>query len=346
MQLSQLGEFGLIDRLTSPFHTRGASTILGVGDDCAILAQDSARETLISTDMLLEGVHFDLMYVPLKHLGFKAVTANVSDIVAMGGRPEQIVVSLGVSMRFQVEDLEALYQGILEACDVYGVDLVGGDTCSSMTGLTISVTALGSVEKGQALRRSGAKENDLLCLSGNVGAAYMGLNLCEREKLAYTGETDFVPKFEGREYILQRQLRPYARIDILSALHSAGVRPTSMIDVSDGVASEAIHIARSSNVGVRIYEEKLPIDTETILMAEEMNISPLTAALNGGEDYELLFTVPLGTKDIVEQIPDVSLIGFVTSASEGTCLITKDRHEIPLVAQGFTHLENTNDKEK
>ena len=344
MELSQLGEFGLIDRLTHPFNTRVPSTRLGVGDDCAILSQSDERETLVTSDLLLEGVHFDLVYVPLRHLGFKAVTVNVSDIVAMGGIPEQIIVSIGVSARFQVEDLDALYAGIHEACEVYGIDLVGGDTCSSLTGLTISITAIGSTEKGAAIRRSGAGIHDLLCLSGNVGAAYMGLTLCEREKAAYDGTSEFHPKFEGREYILRRQLRPYARPDVVQSLRRAGVKPTSMIDVSDGVSSEALHLAKASGVGIRIYEEKLPIDTQTILMAEEVKISPTTAAMNGGEDYELLFTVPLGTKDLVEAIPDVHIIGYVTDASEGSALITRDGHMVPLTAQGFRHVNMNQEK--
>lgn len=334
MEISQLGEFGLIDRLTEPFNTRVPSTVLGVGDDTAILSQDSKRETLVTTDLLLEGIHFDLMYCPLKHVGFKAVSVNVSDILAMNGRPEQIVVSIGVSKRFAVEDIEALYLGIHEACEVYGVDLVGGDTCSSLTGLTISVTAIGSAEAGKAVRRSGAKVNDLICLSGNVGAAYMGLQLCEREKLAYDGTADFQPRFEGREYILQRQLRPYARLDVIEGLRKAGIVPTSMIDVSDGVASELLHISKASGVGCRIFDKKIPIDYETSAMAEELNINVITAALNGGEDYELLFTVPLGMKDLVEKIEDVRLIGYITEESDGCHLVANDGNLIPLLAQG------------
>ncbi len=340
MDISQIGEFGLIDRLTEPFNTRVPSTILGVGDDAAILSPESGRETLVTTDLLLEGIHFDLMYCPLKHVGFKAVSVNVSDILAMNGTPEQITVSIGISTRFSVEDVEALYRGIHEACEVYGVDLVGGDTSSSLTGLTISVTAIGSVPKGRAVRRSGARVNDLICLSGNVGAAYMGLQLCEREKVAYDGTLEFQPKFEGREYILQRQLRPYARIDIVEGLRQAGIVPTAMIDVSDGVASELLHITKASGVGCRIYDKMIPIDYETGAMAEELNINVITAALNGGEDYELLFTVPLGMKDLVEKIEDVRIIGYITDASEGAHLVANNGSLIALRAQGHHFGEN------
>ena len=289
-EISTLGEFGLIDRLTEALPKINESTVRGVGDDAAILDYSGEREVLVTTDMLLENVHFDLTYVPLKHLGYKAAVVNFSDIYAMNGTPRQITVSLGISKRFTVEHIEALYAGIRLACEIYGVDIVGGDTCSSHQGLVISITCIGDAARGTAVGRDGAHDTDLICVSGDLGAAYMGLQLLEREKVASAGRNDFEPDFAGKEYIIERQLKPEARRDIISALAEAGVRPTAMMDISDGLSSELLHICRQSHTGCRIYEERIPIDYQTAVMAEELNMNLVTAALNGGEDYELLFT--------------------------------------------------------
>lgn len=352
MEISQYGEFGLISHLTENFPIKQSSTVYGVGDDCAVI-NPSAEEgqMLITTDLMLEGIHFDLTYCPLRHLGYKACVVNFSDIFAMMGTPRQLTVSIGVSKRFKVEDLDELYAGIRAACEVYGVDLVGGDTSSSMTGLTLSLTVVGTAK--QPVYRHGAQPNDLLCVSGDLGAAYMGLQLLEREKAIFWQEYNdwkrttnngadgsqppvFQPKFEGREYLLERQLKPEARKDIVKALQEAGIQPTSMIDVSDGLSSELLHLCKESHVGCRVYEERLPIDYQTAVQAEEFNLNVTTAAMNGGDDYELLFTVPLTQHELLQQIPGVRLIGHITDEKLGAAMITRDGNsEITLKAQGF-----------
>lgn len=336
-EISTLGEFGLIDHLTKDIKPKNSETIVGVGDDAAII-DNSNLKTLVTTDLLLEGIHFDLTYVPLKHLGYKAAVVNFSDIYAMNGTPKQITVSLGISKRFSVEDIEALYSGIKLACEIYGVDLVGGDTSASMTGLTISITCIGVGEEQKIAKRNGAKENDLICVSGDLGAAYMGLQLLEREKTVLEGAQGVTPKFEGREYILERQLKPEARKDIVKILGEKGIVPTSMIDVSDGLSSELLHICSQSKVGCRIYEDRIPIDYQTAVTAEEMNMNVVTAAMNGGEDYELLFTVPLDKHEEVSNIEGISIIGHITSDSLGCAMITRDGSEIVLRAQGWNHI--------
>lgn len=338
-EVNELGEFGLIDRLTGGLgEKQNDSTIKGIGDDCAIMRFEG-KDVLVSTDLLLEGVHFDLTYVPLKHLGYKAVVVNLSDIYAMNGKPKQITVSLGISKRFAVEHLEALYEGIKLACGIYGVDLVGGDTTASRQGLVISVTAIGEVEPGKAVERSGAKDTDLICVSGDLGASYMGLQLLEREKTASNGQKDFVPDFAGKEYLVERQLKPEARKDIIKALADEGVMPTAMIDVSDGLSSELLHICKNSGTGCRIYEERIPIDYQTALMAEEIGMNMMTAALNGGEDYELLFTVPLHCHEQIKKIKGVSVIGHITKPELGCAMVTRDGSETPLQAQGWNSLK-------
>lgn len=337
-EINELGEFGLIDRLTRDFPLRNASSIKGVGDDAAVLAFESDKEILVTTDLLLEGIHFDVRYVPLKHLGYKAAIVNFSDIYAMMGQPRQITVSIGVSARFTVEHLDAIYSGIKLACERYGVDLVGGDTSASVSGLVISITCIGEAPKGEAVLRSGAKPTDLICVSGDLGAAYMGLQLLERENriAAQAGKDEkFQPDFAGKEYILERQLKPEARKDIVEELRNAGIKPTSMMDVSDGLSSELLHLSHNSKVGVRVYEDKIPIDYQTALMAEEFNMNLVTAALNGGEDYELLFTVPLTDHEKVEQLKGVTVIGYTTQPDLGAALVTRDGAEIPLKAQGW-----------
>lgn len=343
-EISQLGEFGLIDRLTKDLNIKNKSTVYGVGDDAAILDYPDT-EVLVSSDLLIEGIHFDLTYVPLKHLGYKAAVVNFSDIYAMNGRPRQITVSLAVSKRFTVEHLEALYSGIRLACEIYGVDLVGGDTTSSRSGLVISITCIGDVARGKAVRRAGAHPTDLVCVSGDLGAAYMGLQLLEREKVASAGQTDFEPDFAGKEYLVERQLKPEARKDIVAALEKAGIRPTSMIDVSDGLSSELLHICHDSGVGCRVYEDRIPIDYQTAIMAEELNMNLVTAALNGGEDYELLFTVPLTDHDKVEKIEGVTIIGYITEPNLGCALVTRDgQSEMELRAQGWNHMTSSDEK--
>lgn len=337
-EINELGEFGLINRLTKDIPLRNSSTIMGIGDDAAVLAFESDKEVLVTTDLLLEGIHFDVRYVPLKHLGYKAAVVNFSDIYAMMGQPKQITVSIGVSARFTVEHLDAIYSGIRLACERYGVDLVGGDTSASASGLVISITCIGEAEKGKAVYRSGAKPADLVCVSGDLGAAYMGLQLLERENLLAAEadkNSEFQPEFSGKEYILERQLKPEARRDIVNELEKAGVQPTSMMDVSDGLSSELLHICHNSKVGVRVYEDKIPIDYQTALMAEELNMNLVTAALNGGEDYELLFTVPLTDHRRVEHIKGVTVIGYVTEPDLGAALVTRDGSELPLRAQGW-----------
>lgn len=333
-----MGEFGLIHHLTDRIELKNKSSLKGVGDDAAVMDY-ADKLTLVTTDLLLEGVHFDLTYVPLKHLGYKSAVVNFSDIYAMNGRPRQITVSLGISKRFCVEDLEQLYDGIRLACDIYGVDLVGGDTSASMTGLTISITCIGEGERGKVVYRDGAHETDLICVSGDLGAAYMGLQLLEREKSVFRGEKDFQPDFAGKEYLLERQLKPEARKDIIEALDRAGIVPTAMMDVSDGLSSELLHISKASHVGCRVYEDRIPIDYQTAVMAEQFNMNLVTAALNGGEDYELLFTVPLTDHDKVEAIEGVKVIGHITREELGNYLVGRDGGEVTLRAQGWNSLE-------
>ncbi len=334
-EISTLGEFGLIDRLTRDFPLKNESSHKGIGDDAAVLGFGD-KEALDTTDLLLEGIHFDLRYVPLKHLGYKAAVVNFSDIYAMNGTPKQITVSLGVSSRFTVEHIEELYAGIRLACEVYGVDLVGGDTSASVTGLVISITCLGEAAKEDIVYRSGAKPTDLICVSGDLGAAYMGLQLLEREnRVAAGAEPGFQPDFSGKEYILERQLKPEARKDIVKMLAENGIKPTSMMDVSDGLSSELLHICKSSDVGCRVYEDRIPIDYQTAVMAEEFNMNLVTAAMNGGEDYELLFTVPLADNEKIEKLKGVTMIGYVTKPELGAAMVTRDGGELPIRAQGW-----------
>ncbi len=333
-EISTLGEFGLIDRLTKDFPIKNASTQVGVGDDCAVLDYAS-KKTLVTTDLLLEGIHFDLTYVPLKHLGYKSAVVNFSDIYAMNGTPRQITVSLGISKRFTIEHIDQLYAGIRLACEQYGVDLVGGDTSASVTGLLISITCIGEGEEGKIVYRSGAADTNLVCVSGDLGAAYMGLQLLERERIVGKDDPDFQPDFAGKEYLLERQLKPEARRDVIAELRELGIQPTAMMDVSDGLSSELLHICKASNVGCRIYEDRIPIDYQTAIMAEELNMNLVTAAMNGGEDYELLFTVPLTDHEKVQQMKTARLIGRITKPELGACLVTRDDNELPLKAQGW-----------
>lgn len=337
-EIAKLGEFGLIRHLTEKIELKNESTIKGIGDDAAVL-QYNNKEILVTTDLLLEGIHFDLTYAPLKHLGYKSAVVNFSDVYAMNGIPKQITVSIGISKRFSIEDLEELYAGIRLACEVYNVDLVGGDTSASLTGLTISITCLGEGEKERIAYRSGARNTDLICVSGDLGAAYMGLQLLEREKKIFNGEKEFTPDFTGKEYLLERQLKPEARKDIVEALAAAHIVPTAMIDISDGLSSELLHISRESNVGCRIYEERIPIDYQTAVMAEQFNMNLITAAMNGGEDYELLFTVPLTEHDKVAAIKGVRVIGHITEPALGNYLIGLDGGEVELKAQGWNSLQ-------
>ena len=373
MEIAKIGEFGLIDRLTKDIKPQNTSTQYGVGDDCAVLHYPDS-EVLITTDMLMEGVHFDLTYIDLQHLGWKSAMVNISDIFAMNGTPRQMTVSLALSKRFSVEDVEQFYSGLRMACDKWGVDIVGGDTTSSYTGLAISITCIGEARKEDIVYRNGAKETDLICVSGDLGAAYMGLQLLEREKSVYyqmiedakkkaatvpagatvsAGATvpdgatvpaasaagnipDFQPDFAGKEYLLQRQLKTEARGDIIQKLREAGIRPTAMMDISDGLSSELMHICKQSHVGCRVFEKQIPIDYQTAVMAEELNMNVTTCALNGGEDYELLFTVPIGDHEKIQQLEDVKLIGHITKESLGHVLVTRDDQEFELKAQGWT----------
>ncbi len=366
MEIAKLGEFGLIDHLTKDIEIKNESTKYGVGDDCAVLSYPD-KEVLVTTDLLMEGVHFDLTYIDLKHLGYKSAMVNISDVFAMNGTPRQITVSLALSKRFSVEDMEEFYSGLRLACDKWGVDIVGGDTTSSYTGLAISITCIGEARKEDVVYRNGARNTDLVCVSGDLGAAYMGLQLLEREKTVYYGQVDdlrkkiaeakaagdgkrlsalnsqlstftFQPDFSGKEYLLQRQLQTEARGDIIERLREAGIRPTAMMDISDGLSSELLHICKQSGVGCRIYEKNIPIDYQTAVMAEELNMNVTTCALNGGEDYELLFTVPIGDHEKIEQIDGVKLIGHITEEKFGKVLVTRDNQEFELKAQGWTHL--------
>ena len=348
MEIKELGEFGLIGHLTKDIKIKNESTKKGVGDDCAVMHYGD-KETLVSTDMLMEGVHFDLTYVDMKHLGYKSAMVNISDIFAMGGTPRQMTVSIALSKRFKVEDIEDFYEGLRMACDKWNVDIVGGDTTSSLTGLAISITVLGDADKEDVIYRSGAKDTDLICVSGNLGAAYCGLQLLEREKSVYYMQlqearkknkdavVDFQPDFSGKEYLLERQLQPEARGDILKTLRQAGIRPTSMIDISDGLSSEIMHICKESDTGCRLFEKEIPIDYQTAVMAEEMNMNLSTCALNGGEDYELLFTCPIGDYEKVKELDDIRIIGHITKKELGTLLVTRDGQEFPLKAQGWQH---------
>ena len=349
MEIASLGEFGLIDQLTKDIKPNNESTKYGVGDDCAVLHYP-ASEVLITTDMLMEGVHFDLTYIDLQHLGYKSAMVNISDIFAMNGTPRQMTVSLALSKRFSVEDMEMFYSGLRMACDKWGIDIVGGDTTSSYTGLAISITCIGEAQKEDIVYRNGAKETDLICVSGDLGAAYMGLQLLEREKSVFyqmvdeakkkgKPAPDFQPDFAGKEYLLQRQLKTEARGDIIQKLREAGIRPTAMMDISDGLSSELMHICKQSKVGCRIFEKQIPIDYQTAVMAEEMNMNVTTCALNGGEDYELLFTVPIGDYEKIQALDDVKLIGHITKESLGQILVTRDDQEFELKAQGWNPLK-------
>ncbi len=340
-EIATLGEFGLIDRLTEGFQNQNESTVYGVGDDAAVLHYNKSIETLVTTDLLMEGVHFDLTYTPLKHLGYKSVAVNLSDIYAMNGTPKQITVSLAISKRFCIEDIEELYAGIRLACEKYQVDIIGGDTTSSLTGLAISITCLGEARKEDIVYRHGARPTDLICVSGDLGSAYMGLQLLEREKAIFKGDNAPQPDFAGKEYLLERQLKPEPRADIIRQLHEAGLRPSSMMDISDGLSSELMHICKQSHTGCRIYEERIPLDYQTAIMAEELNMNVTTCALNGGEDYELLFTLPIADHDKIETIEGIKLIGHITPPELGCALITRDGQEFELKAQGWNPLKKS-----
>ena len=355
MEIAKLGEFGLIDRLTKDLENKNESTKYGVGDDCAVLHYPDS-EVLVTTDLLMEGVHFDLTYIDLKHLGYKSAMVNISDVFAMNGTPRQITVSLALSKRFTVEDMEEFYAGLRLACEKWNVDIVGGDTTSSYTGLAISITCIGEARKEDIVYRNGAKNTDLICVSGDLGAAYMGLQLLEREKSVYYQQVNeakkkgdkkaleelahFNPDFAGKEYLLQRQLQTEARGDIINKLREAGVHPTAMMDISDGLSSELMHICKQSGVGCRIFEKEIPIDYQTAVMAEEMNMNVTTCALNGGEDYELLFTVPIGDLDKVKDMEGVRMIGHITDLKYGHILVTRDNQEFELKAQGWNPLND------
>jgi len=336
--LSELGEFGLITRLTEKIQIKNSSTLTGVGDDAAVLSFPD-KKIVVTTDLLTEGIHFNLMYVPLKHLGYKAVVVNLSDVFAMNATPRQITVSIAISSKFSLEAVEELYSGIHLACEKYGVDLIGGDTTSSLTGLTISITAIGEANDDELVYRSGAKPGDLVCVSGDLGGAYMGLQLLERENEVFKVNPNQQPQFAGYDYILERQLKPEARADIKELLKTLDIKATSMIDISDGLSSEVLHLCKASKVGCNIYEEKIPLDKQTKDFAEELSINPLVAALNGGEDYELLFTVPIGSYDLIKKEFDVTIIGHITPESEGANLVTTGGSIIPLQAQGWNPLK-------
>jgi thiamine-phosphate kinase len=353
-EIAKLGEFGLINHLTNDIKVKNTSTKYGIGDDCAVLSYPD-KQVLITTDMLMEGVHFDLTYIDMQHLGYKAAQVNISDIFAMNATPRQLLVSMALSKRFTVEDVEQFYEGLKAACNEWQVDIVGGDTTSSYTGLAISITCIGEADKDEIVYRNGAKDTDLICVSGDLGAAYMGLQLLEREKAVYYQQVDearkknntqaleqlktFQPDFSGKEYLLQRQLKPEARGDIVAQLREAGIRPTAMMDISDGLSSELLHICKQSHCGCRIYEKNIPIDYQTAVMAEELNMNVTTCAMNGGEDYELLFTVPIGDHAKIEAMQGVKLIGHITRPEYGTMLVTRDDTEFELTAQGWNPLK-------
>ena len=333
-EISTLGEFGLIKHLTKDFPLVNKSTCKGVGDDAAVLDMKD-KKTLVTTDLLLEGIHFDLQYTPLRHLGYKAAVVNFSDIYAMNGKPTQLTVSIGVSKRFCIEDLKELYAGIRIACEHYGVDMIGGDTSASMTGLCLSMTCIGEAHEDDIVYRNGAKANDLICVTGNLGAAYMGLQLLEREKMVFEGNENVQPDFDGKDYILQRQLKPEARRDVIESLKKHGVKPTSMMDISNGLASELMHICQQSNTGCRVFEDKIPIDYQSAVMAEELNMNIVTAALNGGEDYELVFTVSLDDYEKIIPIEHINIIGHMTKPELGLNLVGRNGEELSLKAQGW-----------
>jgi thiamine-monophosphate kinase len=336
-QLASLGEFGLIERLTKNFPLRNASSIKGVGDDCAVL-ENLDKQTVVTSDALVEGVHFDFTYVSPMHLGYKAVIVNLSDVYAMNAMPKQILVNIAVSNRFGVEFLDQIYEGMRIACEEHEVDLVGGDTTSSFSGMMISITAIGEAAEGDIVYRSGAKPTDLIVVSGDLGGAYMGLQLLEREKEVFKSDPDMKPQLEGHNYVLQRQLKPEARKDIIQILEGLGVKPTAMIDVSDGLSSETIHICKASDVGARLYEEKIPIDPGVYKLCEEFNLTTTTVALNGGEDYELLFTVDINDHDKIKGNPNLTIIGHITEKEQGMNLMTRDEQLMPLTAQGWDAL--------
>lgn len=367
MEISKLGEFGLIHRLTDNIETKNKSTKYGVGDDCAVLHYPD-KEVLVTTDMLMEGIHFDLTYIDMRHLGYKSAMVNISDIFAMNGTPRQLVVSIALSKRFTVEDLDDFYDGLRAACDKWNVDIVGGDTTSSFTGLAISITCIGEANAEDIVYRNGARDTDLICVSGDLGAAYMGLQLLEREKAVYYGQLadldkkikeakadgnnklvanlqkkieelhNFQPDFSGKEYLLQRQLAPEARGDIKEKLAEANIHPTSMMDISDGLSSELLHICEQSNCGCRIFEKQIPIDYQTAVMAEELNMNVTTCAMNGGEDYELLFTVPIGDHEKIQNLEGVKMIGHITKPELGKQLVSRDGTEFEITAQGWNPL--------
>ena len=336
--VSQLGEFGLIDHLTKGFDIKHSSTLKGIGDDAAVLDFKN-KKTVVSTDLLIEGVHFDLSYMPLKHLGYKAVVVNLSDIAAMNAKPTQITVSIAVSNRFPLEAMEELFGGIALAAKVYNIDVIGGDTTSSQKGLIISITAIGEANEDEIVYRNNAKENDLLVVSGDLGSAYMGLQVLEREKQVFQENPNNQPDLDAYTYLIERQLKPEARTDIKELLEKLEVKPTAMIDVSDGLSSELLHICKQSNVGCNLFEEKIPVDPQFIDVCEEFNIDSTTIALNGGEDYELLFTIPLEDFDKIKANPNFTVIGHITQASEGVNLITRANTKIPLKARGWDALD-------
>ena len=338
-EIASLGEFGLIDRLTAKFQKKNDSTLCCVGDDAAVIEASKDRAIVVSTDSMLEGIDFDLTYFPPKHLGYKVVTKGISDVVAMNAVPEQITLALGISSKISVEFLDDFYEGVEFACKEAGVDLVGGDTSASMTGFVVNITAVGRAKKSDIAYRSGAKEHDLICLTGNLGASYMGLRLLERERRVLQGVEHPQPQFEGYEYLLQRYLKPRARYDMVESLRKEGIVPTSMIDITDGLASEVLQICKASKCGARIYLERMPLAKQTTALAEEMTIDPVVAALNGGEDYELLFTVPLDLREKVMALGCIDIIGHITAESTGACLVTPDGNDIALQAQGFTPKE-------
>jgi thiamine-monophosphate kinase len=340
LEISQLGEFGLIDRIRRKFNIEHPRSVFGIGDYAAVLDAGEAY-ILLSTDMLVEGIHFDLTYTPIHHLGYKAVAVNVSDIAAMNGRPEQITVNIALSNRFSVEAIDALYEGIKAACANYKIDLVGGDTTSSTSGLIISVSVVGRVSKSKVVYRNGAKENDIICVTGDLGAAFMGLQILEREKQVFLSNPEMQPGLEKYDYIVGRQLKPEARTEIIFDLEEFGIIPTSMIDISDGLASELLHISRESKIGVRIYEDKVPIDELTFETAVEFKLDPITCALNGGEDYELLFTINKADQEKIKNHPDVHMIGYVHARTDQNVMITKQGNVVPLRAQGWDHFDNT-----
>ncbi len=337
--ISELGEFGLIDELTKDIKTKNKSTVVGIGDDAAVLNYPEGKQILVSKDLLIEGVHFDMTFMPLKHLGYKSAVVNFSDMAAMNGKPKQMIVGLGVSSKFSLEALKEIYSGMKMACEKYGVDFVGGDTTSSTHGLFISVTVIGEANEKEVVYRSGAKPNDLLCVSGDLGGAYMGLLVLEREKRAFHANPKMQPELEGHDYILQRQLKPEARVDIVDALKKAKILPTSMIDISDGLASEVLHICKASNTGCVIDEEKIPIDQSTFEMAKKFKIVPTVAAMNGGEDYELLFTIDQNDYEKIKAIDEVSIVGYITDKAEGQRLITNDNQSFDIEAQGWDALK-------